>query len=62
MSKLRNWLLKEERAGSPVTVDPAIKLFGATIAFTGGCENAHTGKEVIRDNNPSSRQTCTQVG
>ncbi|CAK9235451.1 unnamed protein product [Sphagnum troendelagicum] len=46
MSKLRKWLMKEERVGSPISsVDPAIKLFGRTIAVTGGSTDAENGEE-----------------
>jgi hypothetical protein len=67
MSKLRKWLMKEEEeqaSSPPVTADPAIKLFGRTIAVTGGSTDAENG-EVISDS-PSPRQkaplACSQVG
>jgi hypothetical protein len=65
MSKLRKWLMKDERVGSPISsVDPAIKLFGRTIAVNGGSTDAENG-EVISDS-PSPRQKaplpCSQVG
>ncbi|CAK9882037.1 unnamed protein product [Sphagnum jensenii] len=38
--------MKEERVGSPISsVDPAIKLFGRTIAVTGGSTDAENGEE-----------------
>jgi hypothetical protein len=57
--------MKEERVGSPISsVDPAIKLFGTTIAVTGGSTDAENG-EVISDS-PTPRQKaplpCSQVG
>ncbi|CAM6024516.1 unnamed protein product, partial [Sphagnum balticum] len=46
MSKLRKWLMKDERVGSPISsVDPAIKLFGRTIAVNGGSTDAENGEE-----------------
>ncbi len=72
MSKLRKWLMKEERSpGTPVNVlDPAIKLFGTTIGVTGGgvsssADAADAGEVITGSSHTTSRQDspqCSQVG